>query len=312
MKRVLWALSVVILAACVSPVVRSGAAAPDGPNGSPAVAGLQVTEADVTQKLVLANRLLSDSPVVRRVEASRDRGANAQLTAARRLFKRATAAYDAGDLRRANDLLDDTLRSISEAGRIVPEREERLARERYAQLLGSIETFRAWNERVSREKIGARQVQAPLSVDTERTRDLVHRAAALEKAGDVAGANRLLAEAQASVTGALNQLVANETLVYRQEFATPRDAYRYECDRYASYEALLPIAVGTLLPSSDAGALADRSFGEAEILRRSAAAASETGHHDDALERMRAAVAKLQQAFEGLGVVVPQQIPEGT
>lgn len=316
MKRMTFALGTVLFAACATQLTAC-AAQPATTASAPtdvAIAGRRVTDDDVAHKLVLVNRMLEDSPVTRRVAASDDRRAKRLVADARRVFQRAKSALNTGDLRAADGFLDDALRLVSQAGRAVPERERELAmqRARYAQLLESIETFRAWNERVARQKVVDGRPASSVAADADQTRAIIKGAAALERAGDVAAANKLLAEAHADITWVLNQLVANETLVYRHDFASPQDAYRYESDRYASYEELLPIAVSALLPSAEAGAAADRGFGEAVALRAAARAAADAGRHDEALARMRSAVQHLQQAFAGLGVVVPQQMPEGT
>lgn len=309
-------LGAALLAVVAGPLIgcaaEPAARAPAAVDAS--IAGRRVTDDDVAHKLVLVNRMLDDSPVTRRVAASDDRRAKRLLSDARRVFERAKSALNGGDLQRADGFLDDALRFISEAGRAVPERERVLAmqRARYAQLLEGIETFRAWNERVAKQKRIDARTASSVAADADQTRAIIKGAAALERAGDVAAANKLLAEAHADITWVLNQLVANETLVYRQDFASPQDAYRYESDRYASYEELLPIAVSALLPSASAGAAADRRFIEAEEFRAAARAAADAGRHDEALVKMRDAVQRLQQAFAGMGVVVPQQMPEGT
>lgn len=302
--RSLAALMVCATAGCAVPPKM--AAPPQGE-----LAARRVTDDDVAHKVVLVHRLLNDSPVATRVRASRDREAQRQLRAAAQLFERARSALNAGDLRRADGFLDDALRLVTAAGRAVPERERTLSEQqaRYSELLASIETFRSWNDRVSGQKRAVGSLASSVNLDADRTRTIMNGAAALARSGDIVGANKLLAEAQANITWTLNQLVANETFVYRLEFASPRDEYRYEQERYASYEELLPVAVGALTPSSEAGLRADRLFGEAEDLRLAAARLDAGGDHPAAVVQLRAAIAKLQLAFESFGVVVPQQMP---
>lgn len=264
---------------------------------------------EVEQKAQLVNVLLTNSPVLARVNESNNPRARAKLDSARALWQRARAALNQGDSAAAAALLNTALTEISAASRQVPDPVQTLQERRaeYAQLLREIELFQN-----SYHSLGQRMAQqapaAPVTLDVERIRALVDAAGALERAGDYHAANKVLREAHGITVATLNKLVANRAIVYDLRFSDLAEEFHYELQRHHGYEELIPVAVATLHPSAQANQEIDHYFERSEVLKAQAQQRAQQGDHKSALETIRAATEYLQRALQAVGIVVPQSM----
>lgn len=263
---------------------------------------------EVQQKLQLVEALLTKSPVIMRIADSGNEQAKSQASAAQKLYQRAREAISANDIAMADGHLNDALRLISEASRAVPDATQTLAqqREKYSQLTQQIEAFQDSYQRIQERKEIKKRLDPSVTMDVERIRTMVKAASALEQNQDFSAANKILSEAHDITLSALKKLVANETFVYDLRFASAGEEFRYEMERHKSYEELIPIAVATLHPTSEANHLIDNYFRQSETLKAKAQQQADKGDHKSALQTMREATDYLQKALQTVGIVVPQ------
>jgi hypothetical protein len=213
-----------------------------------------------------------------------------------------------GDNAAADGHLNDALRLMSTASQSVPDPQQTLAEQRaeYADLVRKIESFQQSLQQFRLQF--KHKAEADVAPDIERIRTMVKAATALENAGDLPGANKILVEAHTISVATLNKLVSGETLIYDLRFSSAADEFRYELARHRSYEELIPIAVNTLHPTGEANRLIDRYFEQSERLKVQAEEDAARGEHKNALIVMRTAIDYLQKALQSVGIVVPQTI----
>lgn len=268
--------------------------------------GVQVES--VKQKLSLVDALLTKSPAMARIASGRNQQAQDKAQQARELYQRAQAAMAKGDNAVADGHLNDALRLMSTASQSVPDPKHTLTEQRaeYADLVQKIEAFQISLQHFRQQF--KHKTQADVAPDIERIRTMVKAATALENAGDLPGASKILVEAHTISVATLNKMVSGETLVYDLRFSSAADEFRYELERHRSYEELIPIAVNTLHPTGEANRLIDRYFEQSERLKVQAEEEAARGEHKNALIAMREAIDYLQKALQSVGIVVPQTI----
>ena len=194
----------------------------------------------LASKLQLLEKLLQDSPIVKRIEQNGNTEAEASLTAARKSLDWAREQFRAGQFDSAEAAANQGLGAVTKASRLVVDRRHENAadRERYQQLRKRVLSFTEAFQRVVVEKQG-QNVAALL--DQQKVSDLLLAAEDLVQEGDYTAANRSLKEAADAVELALSRARDKETLLHELKFDTPEDEYKYEKQRNKSYELLVEL-----------------------------------------------------------------------
>jgi len=117
-----------------------------------------------------------------------------------------------------------------------------------------------------------------------------------------AEANKQLSKVQRSITGALTQLLADETMDYTLTFDNPAEEYEYELSRYKSYEELVPIAIEQKNPAKQTQALMTRFVDKAKGIYVLSGPKAKEGDYKTAIQMLQGATSHLQRALRIIGV----------
>ncbi len=222
------------------------AATPVEAEGSspPPVVTSAAMEAQVKQKIDFANMLVNVSKGAQRISASSNVQAKDMLGSARGHLDASRTALAAGDVGKAQTEVDESLKLVSAAARMVPSDSQEVTdpKFKYNELLDAIKTFES-SYKQHRDRLAAKKGNAANTLDTKKFQDALTQARGHADAGHYDEANKSLMGAQRMVTSALGALLNAETVVYDKNFTTPAEEYQYELARYKSYEELIPIAI---------------------------------------------------------------------
>lgn len=297
-------------------IVLAGAAAAAGSlplhAATPAAADTQAAgslQATVESKTRLIKLLLSQSPAMQRIPQSNNAQAKKKLADAQALFAKASAEANAGRLEPAVKMLDETLREITAASRMVPDTSQLASQERsrYTSLSEATRAFLNLHKNLS-ARMAARNISGSSdSLDTIlRVKGQAEKAESLAAAGNYKDANGILNDAYKSIVAALNKMLMAETIVYDLKFDSPADELKHELARNRSYEELIPLAIEQLNPSRETALMSQRYMQQSKDLRDTAQKQAASGEYQAALKTIQEATGHLQRALRVAGVVVPQ------
>jgi len=291
-----WTKAALVLT--LAQLAQDGAAQPN------AVVRRTVSQQTIEQKISMLERLLSQSPVAARVQASGSAQAQGHLSAARELAARARSLSAAGQLPGADALLNEAIWEISRAQQLVPDSGVRQAgdRARYAQLEDSVAALRRTAQIAA---AGTPAGGEPPERVVARADLHVQQAVTLAAAERYAEANQQLDQALLLLMKDASSRLAGQTLVYGNRFANRREEFDHELERHRSFERLVPLALSELRPAPEAVALVQRHVARARDLRERGEAlasrdvAAAIGHVVEGTEALR-------RALQASGLVVPQ------
>jgi hypothetical protein len=296
-------LAVAVLAAHTLPVAaQSSRVFPDGSSSS---------QVAVESKSRLIERQLAQSPGVQRIRQSGNGPATKLLAEAERLFGKAQSEIAAGKSDAARRLLDDALRQIVAASRLVPDaaQQEEQLRIRNAELREAITTFKSLHGSISARMDTRKSQSAGLSAaEINKIDGILAKTDALSSQGRHQDANLLLVDAHKVVVSTLNRMLAAETIVYDLKFNSPAEEYRHELARNHSYEELIPIALAQLNSTMESAAQAERFTQQSRSLRDAAQRKADGGDYFVAVKTMQDATEHLQRSLRAAGVFVPQSL----
>lgn len=257
----------------------------------------------IEQKISMLEKLLGQSSVAARVLASGSEQAQRHLGAARELAVRARSLSTAGELPRADALLNEAIWEIGRAQQLVPDSGLRQAgdRARYLQLEDSVAALRRTSE------IGPSAAPAgePVAGVVAQADAHVQRAVSLAAAERYSEANQQLDLALMLLMKDASARLSGQTLVYGPRFANRREEFDHELERHRSFERLVPLALAELRPAPEAVAQVQRHVARARELRERGEAmagrdlAAAIGHVVDGTYALRS-------ALQASGLVVPQ------
>lgn len=261
-----------------------------------------VTEAQVKQKLMFAE-MMAGAQGTKRVMASQNEEAKQFVVDAKRLVTEGHNKSQAGAQAEALEMADQALKMLSDATRLVPGDEElaQLA-ESYKHTLDEIHGYQQsyQNNVKSLEKKG--DLAPGIKYDEKAFAETLAKAEVYAQQKNYVHANELLAEAQATITGALHGMLDSKTLVYDLKFETPADEYEYEVKRFNSYEELIPIAIEAKKPAAGAVKLMESFLEKARKRRDEANEKADAGDYPSAIGMMMQATTTVRRALRMVGV----------
>lgn len=297
-------------------IVLAGAVSVAGGLPSPAIAQAAGAQSAASLQSALENKtrlvklLLSQSPALLRIPQSNNAQAKKKLADVEALYAKASTEAGAGRPAAAVKLLDEALREIAAAARLVPDPAQQAAQERtrYTSLVESTRTFVSLYQNLS-SRMAARKVAIPAgSFDFERVGGMLAKAEGLAAGGDHKNANAVLGDAYKAVVGALSRMLMAETIVYDLKFESPADEFKHELARNRSYEELLPLALAQMNTPRETATLAERYGQQSKELRDVAQKQAAAGDFQAALKVIQDATGQLQRALRVAGVIVPQSL----
>lgn len=271
--------------------------------------GPEVTPALVRSKELMVQRLLTDSPAVQRIVNSENKEARELFQAAQGQYNGAAAAMKAGDLARANELLNEAMWTLGRARQLVPDDMNRKIeqRVRYGRLMASTEALRSSYRRHLARAKGVPAGTVPASDELERIQSWMDEARAYADSEQLTEAIRSLEKAEQGLMAGLNSVLGSATLEYAHRFETQAEEFAWELDRNRSYGELVPLALGELKPTDDARRLVERYVEQSAALRSQAEQDAGRKDWDKALKAIRNGTSYLQRALLAAGLVVPQE-----
>lgn len=265
-----------------------------------------VLHQQLEQKIRLTASLMADSPTAQRIGSSGNAEALGHLNEGRLHHALAVDLLAKGDQAGARRAVDDALKHLGMARRMVPDAQARqtLMRQRNEQLLGSVERLlESWRARSAGQpgEDGAEMASAM---------GLVGNARGQAQAGRWEEANQLLAQAERVVLNGMNRSLHATTLDYTVRPTSAAEAFQLELARHKGFVDLLPLAVRDLKPNAEAVSLIDRYTETSNTLQAQAVLQSQAGKPEEALPLIRNATLYIQRALLAAGLVSP--LPTGT
>lgn len=287
--------------ACVATHAAQGETRVPGP-------AVKVSRQLVEQKEAFVKRVLSDSPAVRRIEAGNKAEARKYLAGAQESYAKAVLSIKNNDIAGADRQLNEATWLIGKARQLVPDdlTHSVAQRERYAQMLESVESLRISYQRHLQRTKGQPPGVAVSDAQLVKAAQLVDSAKSLANSGEVAPANKALSDAEKTLMVGLSRVLGVKTIEYAQRFETPAEEYAYELERNRSYADLIPIALAEFKPDSEAIREVQHSVDTNRRLREQAQRHAEKKEHRSALAALRGGTAHLQSALAAAGLRVPQ------
>jgi tetratricopeptide (TPR) repeat protein len=254
------------------------------------------------QKIRLTSSLISDSPSAQRIGLSGNVDAVGHLDEGRLHHSMAMDLLAKGDHAGARKAVDEALKHLAMARRLVPDAPARQAqaRQRHEQLLGSIERLmESWRVRTSGQT-------GEDGTDMATAMGLVAAARRHAQEGRFDEANQTLMQAERSVLAGMNRSLHATTLDYTVRPASMAEAFQHELARLKGFSELLPLAVRDLRPGAEALALIERYSETSNTLQLQAVSQYQSGQANEALTLIRNATLYVQRALLAAGLVAPQ------
>lgn len=276
-------------------------AASEAQRGVEAGASLQ---AALESKTRLIKLLLAQSPAVQRIPDSGNELAKSKLAEARTLYARATGDAAGGNPEQAVKMLDEALRQIVSAARLVPDPAQLASQERsrYDSLSQTVRIFLG----LHRDAAARLAAGKAATLDGAHVNGLMAKAETLAAGGKHKDANAALDEAYKAVVSSLTGMLMATTIVYDQKFASLAEEFRHELARNRSYEELVPLALAQLNTPRESAQLSERYVQQSRELRETAQKLAAGGDHPAALKTILDATGLLQRSLRVAGVIVPQ------
>ncbi|RMD62370.1 MAG: hypothetical protein D6826_07550 [Alphaproteobacteria bacterium] len=261
----------------------------------------------IRQKLDLIEKYFTSSTALR-IDDGENARAQALLEEARRLVSTARRALDEGALQDASRALDRALRKLTAASRAGGQKkklqgESTVAPSAYERRRKQVHSYLDALVRHARASTAATATHH----DLNEVQRLIEQADALAKDGRYDAATRVLDKAYRQAVSAVIAQRKGQTTVYRLEFDSPEDEYRYERDRNDSYRMLVDIMMQTHAAMPAAAKMRIQALIEdGRALRRDAQATADQGDVTTAIAIMEQATRRLIRALQMSGIPVPE------
>lgn len=271
--------------------------------GGAAVAAVAATDAEraaVEQRIRLTEKLIADSATAQRIATSGNPRAVSHFDEGRLHHAHASDLLKQGDVDGARKAVDDALRHVAMARRLVPDGTARQAqaKARYEQGRANLERLIAsWRARAGAGEADDGDLVAAIGLT--QTAQWFAAEQRFEEAGHTLDA------AERHVLAGMNRLLGAKTLDYTARASSPAEEYQIELARHQGLADLLPLALRELRPRSDALVLIERYGESSKALRTQAERRFQAGEVQPALADIRNATLFVQRALGAAGVVTP-------
>jgi len=298
-KNRFWLVPIIIVAAGISIVDAEGLpAAEPALKGAPAV----LTREQLELRLDSVKLLIESSSAARQIDTGGNPSATELRIQARDLHAQAVAAFQAGDMAKAAQWVEQASRRMFQAVRLAAP-EHVTGDKKHADFTARLDTVSSLLtalKRIGEEKKSDREV-----AETIANIDAMVRKAKQAESTDIDSARIQLDKAYLASKLAVEKLREGDTLVRSLKFATKSDEYRYEVDRNDSHLMLIKMLVQD---KQNGGGVDDRmkkSLEEAAQLRISAENFASNGDYESAISTLEQSTSTLVRAIRVAGVYIP-------
>lgn len=267
---------------------------------TPGAGAADESRVQLEQRIRLAARVMGDAPTALRIANSGNAQARSHFDEGRLHHAMAEDALRRDDLATARREVDEALRHMSTARRMVPDAPARQAatRQRQEQMLATLERLiEAW-----RAQTGPTDV---LDGDLYAALGLIDTARHMADAGRHEEAVHILASAEKHVLTGMRHTLRGVEVDYTQRAHTPQQEYALELQRHQALVDLVPLALKELRPGAEAVSLIERYGETSRALRLQAQQQFGAGEVQQALAQIRSALIYVQRALQAAGVSTP-------
>ncbi|VAW83119.1 hypothetical protein MNBD_GAMMA16-434 [hydrothermal vent metagenome] len=261
----------------------------------------KTTSKQVKQKLSYAKLLLMSSKATKRVVASDNNEAKALVKDAKIRLSDAESSLAAKKPVVAMAAVDEALRLVSAAARLVPAEnvdEGADSEAAYDKLIIEIQGYKkSYKKHASKvsDKLVAK-------LDEDKFNSLLVEAKKLAAKGDFQSAVKPVQKAATMITATISMLLDDTTVVYDKKFSSSEEEYEYELARYESYVELVPIALEQRRPGQRKQDLMKNFIGKGERIADEGKSIAAKGDHAKAIQAMQAATDNVRRALMIIGV----------
>ena len=255
----------------------------------------------IEQRLKLAARLIADPTLFQRLADGASAQAQSQLDQGRLQHALAEDALKRNDLPGARRAVDEALRHIGSARRMLPAAANPVPalQRRQQQMLATL-------ERLVESLYGSAGPPEVRDGDVDAALGLMDTARAFGSVGRHDEALFTLGLAERHLLSALPRFGAGREVDYTPRAAGPQQAFALELQRHDGLAELLPLALRELRPTAATRELVERHGEAGRALREQARQQADGGDLSGALERIREASMYVQRALQAAGVATPQ------
>ncbi len=261
----------------------------------------EITEKQVKQKLSYAKLLVMSSKTSKRVVASNNSEAKALVEDARAKLTEAESSLGAEKPAVAMAAVDEALRLVSTAARLVPAESAGEGidhKAEYDKLTSEIQGYKkSYKKNLS--KVSGKPTG---KLDEAQFKTLLKDAEKLASKDDYQSAVKPLQKAATMITASISSLLNNTTVVYDKEFAAPEEEYEYELARYESYIELVPIAIEQRRPGQRKQDLMKSFVDKGKRIAGEGEEIAAKGGYAKAVQAMQAATENVRRALMIIGV----------
>ncbi|VAW84112.1 hypothetical protein MNBD_GAMMA18-253 [hydrothermal vent metagenome] len=259
-----------------------------------------VSSSEVKQKLSYASLVAMSKPA-KRVKNSNNPEAKSLLESSQKKLSEARLLQNAGDNRGAMLLIDEALRNMSLASRMVPS--ESVKNEQEQRYHAAVKLL-AQQEKSHKDASDRLLLQGGDVVEYSRDDVSVFKSAAKLHADEkrYAAAISDIQQADRVVTTALNEMLDSQTIKYELNLDTPQGEYKYEHNRYLGYAELIPVAIEEKKPSKGQMMLLNGFVNKSKAMNAQGEAMAEEGNFPDAIRLTQEATKQVRRALRMLGV----------
>ena len=261
---------------------------------------VKVTDAQVKQKLAYGEMLLASSDPVKRVMASSHAEAKGLLGQSKTQFEQAKSLLAKNDLPAAQAAVDEGLRLMNTAARLVPA--ESVGADHKAQYETLHKEVKGYLVSYDKNVKAGQGKQASGTLDRAKFEALVKEGEALAAKGDYAAANKSLTHASTQITAVLSLMLDSATVVYDKSFTTPKEEYEYEVSRYDSFKELIPLALEQKQPTESQKQMMDDLVKKADRIVSEGKGFADRSDYTTAIQAYQAATENVERALKIIGV----------
>lgn len=195
------------------------------------------------------------------------------------------------------------MRLMSESSLLVPQESTGEAeRARFLEMYEGVQGFEASYRRNYEQMVKNKGRSNVRAVDLKQIESVMSNARSLADDGKYNEAISMLGGAQNTLTTALTEMLAEQTIVHELVFATPRDEYEYELSRYLGYEALVPLAIQQRDPNEQTRNLIMPFIDRAREVKALSEPEAARGNYQEAILMLQGATSNIQRALQAMGV----------
>ena len=262
----------------------------------------EVTKADVNQKIMFANMLMS-SKNTQSIAKSNISEAVDLYKKAEKSLESAKSQLKSGNNSKAYADAENAIALLKKSSKLVPnESQLALMKDRNKELLLHVKDFED-SHKENYERIVKKQGKdAAVAYDKKKVESLKSAASELVKKGDYGKANKNLEEAQHIITAAIHKMLNNQTIVYDLKFENAEEEYEYELKRFEGYAELIPIAVEQKKPAEGAKKLMESFVDKGTKLRDRAIQKAKEGDFPTAIAMLQDATKDVRRGLRMIGV----------